>query len=105
MCGVPVRTSRRIAVCPNCHIEGWVVSAAQSSPYYAPTETCTNCGDSWDWEEGVYPRPFRNGWRREAIERASRRFDDSCDCEEVRDADYYLTPCKHQTRASGCVPL
>ena len=105
MCGVPVRTARRIATCPNCGIDGWVVSALQSSPYYAPIETCTNCGDMWDWEEGIFPRPFRRGWRQDNIRRAFASFDMSCDCDEVRDRDGYLKPCEHQTRTSGCVTL
>ena len=106
MCGVPVRVSRRIHPCINCGIEGWHISHLPSYFMYLPaTETCTNCGDRWNWEDGIQERPFRRGWRQENITRATSQFAASCDCAQIYDREGYLVPCEHQTRASGCVPL
>lgn len=43
--------------------------------WYAPTIWCCRCGDSWDAEEGLRPRPFRRNWRRDAVRKARALWD------------------------------
>lgn len=64
---------RRIRHCPTCKrrrrfviVEGW-------SAWYAPTLTCLGCGDSWS-EGWRMERPFRRGWRQEAIAQAKAQW-------------------------------
>ena len=39
--------------------------------YYGTTRMCVGCGDAW--EDGQRrPRPFRRGWRVDAVRRARR---------------------------------
>lgn len=61
------REWRRIMACPTegrrRRFYGWF------QHWYGWTWTCLGCGDSWaDGERGY--RPFKRGWRKEAISRA-----------------------------------
>lgn len=106
LCGVPVRAARREIVCPNCRIMGWHISHLPNYFMRLPAiETCTNCGERWDWEEGIQPRPFRRGWRQENIKQATKQFENSCACNYHYDHEGYLVPCEHQTRTTGCVKI
>lgn len=60
---------RRILPCPTCKQRRRF--AIRDAAWYGPTSTCCACGDSWSDGER-HPRPFRRGWRVEAIERAKR---------------------------------
>ncbi len=85
VCGVglnPVR--RRILPCPVCerprrHVESW------GGVWYGPTLTCCGCGDSWTDGE-LHPRPFQRAWRKEAIIRALRMWQEAISPQEYRAA-------------------
>jgi hypothetical protein len=48
--------------------------AGLDAPWYGATWTCCGCGDSWtDGERHV--RPFRRGWRKDAIAHARSIWD------------------------------
>ncbi|MFJ5532415.1 hypothetical protein [Streptomyces sp. NPDC093261] len=55
---------RQIAFCPTC--ERRRRFAGRDCAWYGPTWTCCGCGDAWTDGER-HPRPFRRGWRAEAI--------------------------------------
>lgn len=64
------------------------------SPWYGPDWHCVDCGDSWD-SDYRFERPFRKGWRKEAIERHERLWEQACNCPVAYDEDYYALPCNH----------
>lgn len=66
--------TRRIAYCPNCRTKRRMVDAY--AVWYGTTRSCCGCGDSWDDGE-LRPRPFKRGWRTEAIARAKAKWDAS----------------------------
>ena len=45
--------------------------AVREYGWYAPTVTCCACGDSWTQGER-HQRPFRRGWRKDAIAKAEQ---------------------------------
>lgn len=64
ICRAPTFPIRRILNCPTCKQRRRF--AGRDTAWYGPTVTCCGCGDSWsDGERHV--RPFRRGWRAEAI--------------------------------------
>lgn len=94
---------REYGPCPVCNIaDSAFLIAWPGNPYYAPEETCTNCGDSW-CEGSLQERPFQRGWRQEAINRAVKLWDRACECPRKRDEDLYILPCEHE-RTPGAVP-
>jgi hypothetical protein len=55
--------------CPTCATV--TRHAVREYGWYDPTLTCCECGDSWSG--GVrHERPFRRGWRKDAIARAEQ---------------------------------
>lgn len=98
VCGVPMRYQRRYGYCPNCDSGGMRVVWAFGSPYYAPTIHCVECGDSWS-DEGLLQRPFARGWRKRAIERHTRLWENCCGCPLETDADHYPKPCAEHSKA------
>lgn len=64
---------RRVIACPTCGTQRRMVESV--AVWHAPTFTCCTCGDSWDAEEGRYPRPFARGWRQKEAARARRQWD------------------------------
>ena len=69
------------------------VVQSEGSPWYAPVVHCVDCGDSWDWEEGRYERPFRRGRRKEAIKRHEALWERACYCDVQYDENRYAKPC------------
>lgn len=64
--------SRRIIHCPICKAKRRM--AVRDAAWYGPTVTCCGCGDSWTNGE-LHERPFKRGWRTEAIAKARRDWD------------------------------
>lgn len=60
---------RRITYCPTCKQRRRF--AAYEAFWYGATWTCLGCGDSWGDGERM-ERPFKRGWRQEAMARAGR---------------------------------
>lgn len=58
---------RAILHCPNC--KGRRRFVCRDAFWYGFTATCCGCGDAWTDGER-HPRPFRRGWRIEAITKA-----------------------------------
>ena len=58
---------RSVRYCPTCHRRRRFVMREEI--WYGFGCTCVGCGDSWQDAE-LLPRPFRRGWRREAITKA-----------------------------------
>lgn len=56
--------------CPTCKSEQDFL--CEYEEWYGWTEICLNCGDCW-MDGEMCPRPFRRGWRKEAIEDAKSR--------------------------------
>lgn len=63
---------RRVLKCPVCHQRRRVIGRDRGA-WYDVLWTCCGCGDSWADGE-LLPRPFRRGWRKEAIADARRRW-------------------------------
>lgn len=97
VCGGTFRHARRFGPCWGaCGItDSAIISALSWTPYYAPIQICTNCGDMWEID-GMYPRPFQRGWRQKSIKQAIARWDNACDCVQRQDDEGYLLPCEHQ---------
>ena len=70
ICRPPSFPIRRVLACPT---EGRRrrMAGRDHGPYYGPTVTCLGCGDSWSCGERL-ERPFRRGWRKDAIAEAKR---------------------------------
>lgn len=87
---------RRVGPCWGaCGLEeAALVVNIPGSPYYADDVTCTSCGDSWS-EGFLGARPFRRGWRQEAIADAAARWDVACECPVTRNDELYVLPCEH----------
>lgn len=66
--GFPIR---KILHCPTCKQRRRFAGIDEA--WYGPTVTCCGCGDTWSSGERS-PRPFRRGWRAEAIARAKQRW-------------------------------
>jgi hypothetical protein len=63
---------RRIAYCPTCRTKRRFVG--REAVWYGTTWHCCGCGDTW--EDGMRrQRPFRRGWRTEAIAAAKQLWD------------------------------
>jgi len=71
MCSPPTFLIRRVAPCHNCQKRRRFV--VTDAVWYGATYTCCACGDSWT-EGERHPRPFRKGWRKEAIARARKKW-------------------------------
>lgn len=82
---------------PCCHIPDTVVVSSQpDSVWYAPLNTCSNCGDQWGDGEMV-ERPFRPRWRLDNIGQATAKFDVACQCDSRIDTEAYaFLPCEHE---------
>lgn len=102
---------RVVRDCPVCGItDSAFLIAWHTNPWYASSGPapaalgtfCTNCGDAWR-EGELLERPFRRGWRQEAIARAVNLWEQACECPLDRDADLYIQPCEHE-RKPGAVP-
>lgn len=65
----PEAFRRLITPCPTCKRRTRKV--AFYTPYYGWDVTCCACGDCWD-DEYMRPRPFRRGWRQQAIKEAKQ---------------------------------
>lgn len=63
---------RHVRHCPICKRRRRMI--ALDAVWYGPTVTCCGCGDSWTDGE-LHPRPFKRGWRAEAIAKAKRDWD------------------------------
>jgi hypothetical protein len=72
ICSPPKFPLRRIMRCPTCAQRRRFAGYDQA--WYGPTWTCCGCGDSWGDGERL-ERPFRRGWRPDAIQRAKRIWD------------------------------
>lgn len=91
VCGGSVAVRRHVMRCPVCERKRRVVSHWSASPYYAPSFTCCACGDSWS-DGWLAERPFRRGWRREAIEAAKAAWAAAVAGWPARDAELYVIP-------------
>lgn len=70
----PQFLARRILWCPVCeHRRRHVIALFV---WYAAHITCCACGDSWADGERM-PRPFRRGWRCEAVRQARAQWDEA----------------------------
>ncbi len=68
ICGGTVAACRRVLNCPSCERRRRFVQS-HAGLYYDDILTCLGCGDTWcGGERGE--RPFRRGWRLEALTRA-----------------------------------
>lgn len=95
ICGGYTTLRRYVGKCYGaCGVEDAPIVTTEGSPYYGADDRCTVCGDMW-CPEGVYPRPFRRGWRPEAIDRAVVMWEAACVCDTARDRDLYPIPCHH----------
>lgn len=65
---------RRIAYCPTCKQRRRFVG--REAVWYGTVWSCCGCGDTWD-DGGRRRRPFRRGWRKEAIAKAKRLWDEA----------------------------
>ena len=63
---------RRYQRCPMCECTTEMV--VRYELWHAPTVWCCRCGDSWSGGE-LHERPFRRGWRDEAVRRARQLWD------------------------------
>ena len=68
ICGGTVAACRRVLRCPSCQCRRRFVQS-HAGLYYDDIFTCLGCGDTWSGSERG-ERPFRRGWRREALTRA-----------------------------------
>lgn len=94
ICGGNYIYRRKVGKCYGaCGIEDSALAVSEGNPYYAPAVRCTNCGDGWS--EEMFTRPFRRGWRHEAIADACDRWELACSCPVERDEDFYPIPCEH----------
>ena len=82
VCSPRTVTFRRVTECPTCGTQRRMVQSV--AVWYSPTLTCCTCGDSWDAEEGRYPRPFTRGWRKREAARARRMWDEAPGNHEAR---------------------
>ena len=72
ICGGAVAVCRRVLHCSTCNRRRRFVQS-HAGLYYSDILTCLTCGDTWcDGERGE--RPFRRGWRSEAVTRARRQW-------------------------------
>jgi hypothetical protein len=69
VCAPAAYLSRHIRYCHTCKQRRRF--AGRDTPWYGCTLTCCACGDSWTQGER-HQRPFRRGWRKDAIARARR---------------------------------
>jgi len=63
---------RRIKRCPTC--ECCTEFVVTCEVWYASMWLCCRCGDGWG-EEGLMPRPFARGWRKDAVREHRRMWD------------------------------
>lgn len=63
---------RKMIHCPIC--KQLRRMAVVEALWYGATVTCCGCGDSWTDGE-MHERPFKRGWRNEAIAKAKRDWD------------------------------
>lgn len=63
---------KRIVRCPICQCKTEMV--ARYEAWYGTTLYCCKCGDSWCDGE-LYPRPFARGWRRAAVKKHRKLWD------------------------------
>jgi hypothetical protein len=70
ICRPPSFPIRRIVACPTCG-QRRRMAGRDGGPFYGPTLTCLGCGDAWTCGE-MHDRPFRRGWRKQAIDAAKR---------------------------------
>ena len=89
VCGGAAYYQRRIMHCPVCERRRRFVFAWSWSPYYAPIATCCGCGDSWS-DGDRHQRPFKRGWRQEAIASAKERWNAGSAGVPERDDDHYV---------------
>jgi hypothetical protein len=54
-----------------------------SGLFFGPDLTCLGCGERWS-DEGQYPRPFRRGWREEAMATARQAWRMALPVEQYR---------------------
>lgn len=63
---------KRYIRCPCCQCTTEMVVRYEA--YYGLTTYCCRCGDSWQDGE-MFPRPFQRGWRKAAIRRYRKLWD------------------------------
>lgn len=83
ICGVgPHLYGRTIQPCPVCERRRRMVRR-YGGVWYGDTLTCLGCGDSWSsgWR---MQRPFRRGWRQEAIREAKAKWAQAVNSKEYR---------------------
>lgn len=74
VCGPGLRNMRkRYRRCPSCECITEMVE--QDGGYWGYMGMCCRCGDSWHDGE-MLERPFRPGWRREAIAQHRQLWDE-----------------------------
>jgi hypothetical protein len=96
ICGGDNTYERRVLRCwGQCNGQRRRVLISYGSPYYSPIAYCVACGDRWsDGELGE--RPFRRGWRRQAIAK-NRELWAATPPGRVRfDDEFYPIPRPHQ---------
>jgi hypothetical protein len=74
VCAPPEYLSRAVQYCPTCKRRRRF--SGRDAAWYGCTWTCCACGDSWTDGER-HERPFQRGWRKDAIARAKRTWDDA----------------------------
>jgi len=82
---------RRVLPCPVCKRRRRHVIYYDWSPYYAPRIQCVACGDQWEDGE-LLARPFRRGWRKEAIAKAKHAWHNAGIGPVRRDEHFYVIP-------------
>lgn len=68
VCVSPVWAYRATLLCETCGCNRRFLIELHA--WWGTTKTCLTCGDTWDFEYGRLRRPFKSGWRKEAVARA-----------------------------------
>ena len=97
VCGGGI-TFRRVMFCPICEKRRRFVCLW--SAWYDTSVTCCGCGDSWCGGE-LRERPFRRGWRQEAIALARFQWRNALDNQAAREAmraelDAIIADCRRE---------
>lgn len=87
VCSPPAFLHRRILSCPVCKQRRRF--AGREVAWYGITVSCCGCGDSWTDGER-HERPFRRGWRKEAIAAAKRLWTEAAAFADVDHGQWLL---------------
>lgn len=98
VCGRTITKRWFVMTCPVCGISDSVIlQSLAGSAYWGSIQRCTNCGDAWA-EGELLGRPFRRGWRADAVRKAQVDMDEACQHDVRFDRDTFaLLPCECST--------